>query len=221
MLNKLKPTIAIIDSGIGGISILKDILNKYHSGNYIYFADNLYLPYGKHTKSFVKNRVEKIIKMLKDNYLADIIIVACNTASSCINNDLNFVYKLTFNGNYTFLTTSLTKKNINNPSIADKTLAKIIEKNIFNKTKMERIIKQHIKKYHLDNLKNLVLACTHYELVYDIFKKFLPNTNVLKNSSNLINKLNFNPQTDQTNIILLQSKASKSYQDNFYKLIRS
>ena len=65
MLNKLKPTIAIIDSGIGGISVLKALLNKYHCGNYIYYADNLYMPYGKHTKSFVKKAENALNKLLK------------------------------------------------------------------------------------------------------------------------------------------------------------
>ena len=221
MLNKLKPTIAIIDSGIGGISVLKALLNKYHCGNYIYYADNLYMPYGKHTKSFVKNRVEKIINLLKEKYMVDQIIIACNTASSCININDNRIFKLDFNGNFTFLTTPLTKKNLNKPAIADRTLAKIIEKNIFNKSKLEKTVKRHIKQHNLNKLNNLVLACTHYELVYDLFKKFLPTTKIINNSSSLINNINYNPQTTETNIILLQSKSSKSYQDNFYKLIRS
>ena len=38
--------IAIIDSGIGGVSVLKQLTNKHGGGNFIYFADNLYMPYG-------------------------------------------------------------------------------------------------------------------------------------------------------------------------------
>ena len=50
------------------VLLVKQLIQKYKTGNYIYFADNLYMPYGTKDKSFVKNRVEEIIEFLKKEY---------------------------------------------------------------------------------------------------------------------------------------------------------
>ncbi len=223
MLNKLKPTIAIIDSGIGGISILREIINKYHSGNYIYFADNLYMPYGNKSKAFIKKRIEHMISILFDKYKVDFIIIACNTASSLIDETkYKNVITMKFNPNLTYLSTKLTKKMLNrNNVIADVTLAKRIENNIFDKNKLERIVRHHIDKYKLNQLDCFVLGCTHYELVYEMFKKFCPNTIVIKNSNYLLKNFNYFPNTEDLTIVIIQSKNSLSYSEKINRLIRS
>ena len=86
MLKGKNPTIAIVDSGIGGVSVLKQLIAKYNGGNFIYFADNLYMPYGNKNKIWLKNRIEEIIGILQDRYNVDYIIIACNTASSVLVN---------------------------------------------------------------------------------------------------------------------------------------
>jgi uncharacterized cofD-like protein len=68
-------TIAVFDSGIGGISILKQLIQKFGCGNYIYYADNLYMPYGSKSKNFIKHRVDTIIDKLNNEYNADLIIM--------------------------------------------------------------------------------------------------------------------------------------------------
>ena len=223
MLKKLKPTIAIIDSGIGGISILREIVNKYHSGNYIYFADNLYMPYGNKSKTFIRKRVESIISMLFDKYKVDLIIIACNTASTIVD-EIKFknVITMKFNPNLIYFATKLTKRMLNRDNIiADVSLAKQIEENIFNTKKLNNIIKYHVKKHKLNELDCFVLGCTHYELVEDIFKKDCRNRNIIKNSSYLIKNLNYFPNTENLTIIFLESKNSNSYLNKLNKLIRS
>ena len=84
MLNKLKTTIAVVDSGIGGTSVLSELIEKYPHYNYIYFADNLNMPYGKKSKRFLLKRAKEIIDVLKNSYKVDAIIIACNTLSSVI-----------------------------------------------------------------------------------------------------------------------------------------
>ena len=66
MLNQQNPTIAIIDSGIGGISILRQLIKRYKAGNYLYFADNLFMPYGNKTKVWLNKRIDSIIKELQN-----------------------------------------------------------------------------------------------------------------------------------------------------------
>ncbi len=222
MLKKLKPTIAILDSGIGGISILQSLIDKYKSGNYIYFADNLFMPYGNKRKKFLKKRVEAIIQKLIEKYNADMVIVACNTASSLIDeNKYKNVLTMRFNPNIHCFATKLTKKMLDRDNvIADATLATQIEKNIFDKNKLDRLIKSHINKYKLNELDRFVLGCTHYELVIDIFKKYCPNTEIIKNSNYILKYINYFPNTTDLTILFLQSKNSESYLNKLNKLIR-
>lgn len=222
MLKKLKPTIAILDSGIGGISILQSLIDKYKSGNYIYFADNLFMPYGNKRKRFLKKRVEAIIQKLIEKYNADMVIVACNTASSLIDeNKYKNVLTMRFNPNIHCFATKLTKKMLDRDNvIADATLATQIEKNIFDKNKLDRLIKSHINKYKLNELDRFVLGCTHYELVIDIFKKYCPNTEIIKNSNYILKYINYFPNTTDLTILFLQSKNSESYLNKLNKLIR-
>lgn len=223
MLKKLKPTIAVIDSGIGGISILREIIKKYHAGNYIYFADNLYMPYGNKSRSFIKKRVESIISMLSEKYKVDLIIIACNTASTIIDeNTYKNVITMKFNPNITYFATKLTKRTLNNHQIiADPTLAKRIEENIFNHEKLEYIIKNHIQKYKLNQLNSFALGCTHYELVENLFKKYCPNTTIIKNSSYILKNIHYFPNTENLTIVFLESKNSNEYLKKLNRLIRS
>lgn len=212
MLNKLKPTIAVIDSGVGGISVLNALIKKFGAGNYIYFADNLYMPYGNKRKEFVKKRVNYIINLLKNNYLVDYIFVACNTASSVIDTNDKTIIKMQFNPNNLYFATNLTKQSLPGYNIiADSSLAKQIENNINNSQAIEKIVKRHIKKYKLASIESFVLGCTHFELVSELFKKYCPNSKIINNSNLVVNNFNINFNTNETTILFLQTKNSKSY----------
>lgn len=220
MLNKLKPTIAIIDSGIGGISILKQLIERYHCGNYVYFADNLYMPYGRLKKKFLQKRLNSIINILKEKYKVDKIIIACNTASAVLKEfPTRDIITMNFIDNYTYIATPLTKKMLPNLNIiSNGTLAKKIEANIFN-PKLEKIILKFIKRYKLDNLNSFVLGCTHYELVEEIFRKYCPNSKIYLNSQFAIKDLDYEPDDENLSILFLQSRQSKDYIDKLNKLI--
>ncbi|MBR6779130.1 MAG: hypothetical protein IKM43_03200 [Clostridia bacterium] len=214
------PTIAIIDSGIGGVSILKALIKKYNAGNYIYFSDNLYMPYGNKSFEFLKKRLNDIITMLRQEYKADIVIVACNTASCVLKDNKDpYIVKMKFDSNGTYLATPATKKLLNTKNvIADNTLAKRIEKHLFNTKKMKKDIQAMINKDNLSKLKKLVLGCTHYELVENIFKELCPNTNIICNSYYLLDSLDLDIDCSLS-IFTIQSKQSKSYRDKVIKLI--
>ena len=220
MLNKLKPTIAIIDSGIGGISILKQLIERYHCGNYVYFADNLYMPYGRLKKKFLQKRLNSIINILKEKYKVDKIIIACNTASAVLKEyQIKDIITMNFIDDYTYIATPLTKKMLPNLNIiSNGTLAKKIEANIFN-PKLEKIILKFIKRYKLDNLNSFVLGCTHYELVEEIFRKYCTNSKIYLNSQFAIKDLDYEPDDENLSILFLQSRQSKDYIDKLNKLI--
>ena len=213
-----KDTIAVIDSGVGGVSVLNKIIKKYKVGDYIYYADNEYMPYGNKTSQQITERIEFIIDYLRTIYGANKFVIACNTASACINPKEN-VFCMTFNKKDCYLATTLTKKILNKPNIiADKSLASEIENNILNKDRLSAIIIDHVNKNKLYLYKNIILACTHYELAEDLFKKFLPLAHISCNSNTIVNKLQLKVG-NTLNIALIMSKYSKSFYDKFYKIV--
>ena len=71
--------IGIFDSGLGGFSVLREILKILPEQSYVYYADSANCPYGEKSKEFIIGRVRAITQLLLDKG-ADIIVVACNTA---------------------------------------------------------------------------------------------------------------------------------------------
>lgn len=214
-------TIAIIDSGIGGVSVLRQLIDKFNSGNYIYFADNLYMPYGNKNKKWLNIRLKEIINILKKKYNIKLIIIACNTASASLDEDISGVIKMKFDSTKLYFATKLTKKNLPNIEIvADSTLAKQIETNIFNPKAINKIIKHHVKAHKLNNLKEFVLGCTHYELVKDCFEKHCPNSKVIRNSEKVIDEIVLDSVCDELNVVVMLSQKNKELENKIYKLIR-
>lgn len=213
--------IAVIDSGIGGVSVLKQLKKKYNSGNFIYFADNAFMPYGNKSKKTIKKRILSIIKYLKENFHPNVILIACNTASSCLEEDIENVIKIEFDNTKTYLATPLTKQNVDVKNcIADRTLAKIIDNDILNYQILKQKIAGHIRLHSIDNMSEIVLGCTHYELALNIFKECCPNTKILLNSEQMINNIELE-QNNQFNVVFLLSKYSKSYVDKLWQVLNN
>ena len=223
MLNGENETIAIIDSGIGGVAVLRELIAKFKVGNFIYFADNLFMPYGNKNKFWLTKRVKSIIKFLQEQYYVKHIIIACNTASTCINcKDFERVTTMVFDKSRTYFATYLTKKNLKGFNVvADRTLAKEIEKYIFDRKKLDIIIRSHIKTHKLHEYNEIVLGCTHYELVKDIFQKYCSNSKVINNSEFILNNFNIEQKTKELNVIIMLSKKDKSFEEKIRKLIKS
>ena len=79
-MKKNKP-IGIFDSGIGGVTVLKEIIKILPNENYIYYSDSKNNPYGDKSDEEIINLCDNIIKMmLEKNCKA--IVIACNTASA-------------------------------------------------------------------------------------------------------------------------------------------
>ena len=72
--------IAIIDSGIGGISVLKKLVEQFPKENFIYFSDNDNVPYGNKTDNELLYLSMKMINNLSQ-YNLKAIVLGCNTLS--------------------------------------------------------------------------------------------------------------------------------------------
>ncbi len=74
-------TIGIFDSGIGGLSVYREIRKLLPAERYLYFADNAFCPYGTKSQAFIQERAREITELLVRRG-AEIIVVACNTATA-------------------------------------------------------------------------------------------------------------------------------------------
>ncbi len=73
--------IAVFDSGYGGLTVLKPIMDLLPEYDYLYLGDNARAPYGNHAKETIQSFCEQAVEYLFDHG-ATIIIFACNTASA-------------------------------------------------------------------------------------------------------------------------------------------
>lgn len=73
--------IGVFDSGIGGLSVLKELLKLLPDEHYAYYADSAHCPYGEKSREYIIDRARWITSFLLDKG-ADIIVVACNTATA-------------------------------------------------------------------------------------------------------------------------------------------
>ncbi len=74
-------TIGIFDSGSGGLSVYREIVKLLPQERYVYFADNAHCPYGEKSVEYIQDRARTITDILL-GMGADIIVVACNTATA-------------------------------------------------------------------------------------------------------------------------------------------
>ena len=74
-------SIGIFDSGSGGLSVYRELVKLLPRERYLYFSDNAHCPYGEKTVEYIQERAHVITDILL-GMGADIIVVACNTATA-------------------------------------------------------------------------------------------------------------------------------------------
>ena len=83
--------IAVFDSGVGGISVLRHLMERMPNERYLYYGDSANAPYGTKTKEQVRALTFAAVEKLMD-YGIKALVVACNTATSAAINDLRKAY---------------------------------------------------------------------------------------------------------------------------------
>jgi glutamate racemase len=91
-------TILLFDSGLGGLSVLREIVKARPDARYIYVADDAFFPYGHHSEEQIIARVVPLIGDLIAAHAPDLIVIACNTASTLVMSHLRAAYTVPFVG---------------------------------------------------------------------------------------------------------------------------
>lgn len=81
-LSTANPTVLVFDSGVGGLSVYREIREKLPEAHYIYVFDNEAFPYGEKPQEFIIDRVVRIVSAIAEKHELAAIVIACNTAST-------------------------------------------------------------------------------------------------------------------------------------------
>jgi glutamate racemase len=92
------PTILVFDSGLGGLTVLREIVATRPDAHYVYVADDAFFPYGHHTEDEIIARVVPLIGELIAAHTPDLVVIACNTASTLVMSHLRGAYQVPFVG---------------------------------------------------------------------------------------------------------------------------
>ena len=76
------PTVIVFDSGLGGLTVYREVVKLLPGARYVYCADDLNFPYGDLDEATLTKRVIAVMQSLKERYRPDLVVVACNTAST-------------------------------------------------------------------------------------------------------------------------------------------
>ncbi len=92
------PTILVFDSGLGGLTVLREIVRARPDAHYVYVADDAFFPYGHHGEDQIIARVVPLIGELIAAHRPDLVVIACNTASTLVMSHLRERYEVPFVG---------------------------------------------------------------------------------------------------------------------------
>jgi glutamate racemase len=92
------PTILVFDSGLGGLTVLREIVRARPDAHYVYVADDAFFPYGHHSEEGIIARVVPLIGELIEHHAPDLVVIACNTASTLVMSHLRERYSVPFVG---------------------------------------------------------------------------------------------------------------------------
>lgn len=89
--------IGIFDSGVGGLSVFREIKKVLPEQSYIYYSDNAHCPYGEKSREYIIDRAREITRFLLGKG-CEIIVVACNTATAAAIKTLREEFPVKFIG---------------------------------------------------------------------------------------------------------------------------
>jgi glutamate racemase len=92
------PTILVFDSGLGGLTVLREVVRARPDAHYVYVADDAFFPYGHHSEDQIIARVVPLIGELIAKHRPDLVVIACNTASTLVMSHLRQQYDVPFVG---------------------------------------------------------------------------------------------------------------------------
>jgi len=215
--NQEKP-IGFFDSGVGGLSVLKESLKVLPNEDFVYFGDSLNAPYGTKDVNEVKKLTFQAVDFLLDKGVK-VIVIACNTATSAAIDALRQKYtdipiigiepalkpavEISRGKSIIIMATPMTlaeKKFSNLMKLYNKEvdiiplpcagLVELIENGIIEGDQVEKYLEEKLKKFAQIDVAAIVLGCTHYPFIKRELAKIVGRgTIIIDGSIGTVNQL--------------------------------
>ncbi|TRZ82093.1 glutamate racemase [bacterium] len=203
--------IGVFDSGVGGLTVVKELVQTLPFEDIIYYGDTARVPYGtKSRNTIIKFSIENALFLLKQN--VKLIVVACNTSSSVSLPALRRNFKVPVVGVIkpgaydavmvcrnkrigVIATNATIRSNAYSREIARidpfvkifsqncPLLVPVAEESLRKDKIIIDIIEYYLKPLKQKRIDTLVLGCTHYPLLKNLISKFMGDSIVLVDSA--------------------------------------
>ena len=200
-MNKKNMPIGFFDSGVGGLSVLREAVKLMPNEHYVYFGDSKNAPYGVKKVEEIKDLTYKAVEFLIEKG-AKAIVVACNTATSAAVASLRVTYpsipiigiepavkpavELNRPGAIIIMATPVTLKEKKFKNLIAKygdkaevvsmpcpELVEYVESGDLKGKDVREYLENKFANYKREDISSVVLGCTHYPFVKDIIKDII------------------------------------------------
>ena len=233
--------IGIFDSGVGGLTVVKEIKKILPDVPIIYFGDTARLPYGNKSQETIQIYSSEIVNFLKSRSCKTIVI-ACNSVSSTSADYLREKYreleiydvvssgaeavaettknkKIGVIGTTATVNSNVYKKKISqlDPKIEVFTKAcplfvHLVEENWINRPETKKIARTYLRELKLKKIDTLLLGCTHYPLLEKVISGVMGRrTRVIASGEKLAKKLKADLRGGSTSIMEVEPPAEDEY----------
>lgn len=193
----------VFDSGVGGLTVVKSLLENQTFEEILYYGDTARVPYGTKDKNTIIRYSLEALEYF-ENYDIDILIVACNSASAYALEALKEVAKIPVVGvidsgvlavsskikdkkanilvlgtpatiNSNLYEFGLKKESFTNiTSVATPLFVPLVEENILDGKILDATLEYYLKD--IQNIDAVILGCTHFPLIEEKISTYLSNT---------------------------------------------
>jgi len=205
--------IGVIDSGVGGLTVLFDIIKVFPNCNYFYIGDSKNCPYGKRSVEEIKKLSFNIVNYLVKNKKIYILVIACNSISSnaslylkeCFK-DLIIIETVEPTTNYiknmeckkigliateATINSKMYESKLENYEVISKAcpiFVDIVENINISNDEKDIIVKNELSEIITQNIDTLILGCTHFPLLTNSISKIFDG-NIVNSSKAIILEL--------------------------------
>lgn len=240
MQQKCKP-IGFMDSGVGGLSVMKEAVKTLPKENLIYFGDSKNAPYGIKTDEQIKELTFKAVEFLMEKQ-CKAIVIACNTATSVAINDLREKYKeipiigiepaikpaveLNEEGKIIVMATPVTLKREKFSHLLEMygtnkemvflpcpELVELIERGVLEGEELRNYIASKLAPYLNSKICAVVLGCTHYPFASKVIKKVVGEAKIIDGSYGTVKQLK--------NILIKRNELNDSNENGNIEIFNS
>ncbi len=203
MPNSRRPTIGVFDSGVGGLTVLRALVERVPDADYLYFGDTARLPYGSKSAATVAHYAVGAVRYLQDQG-AKLLVIACNTATALALNEIKAAAgvevigvvepgaeaaaaatrkrKVVVIGTEATMSSHAYRRALEarNVAVREKAcplLVPLVEEGWVEHPVTEQVAKIYLSEAFSDDARDadvLVLGCTHYPLIKPLLRRVAP-----------------------------------------------